>query len=1273
MERVRKTFFDPLATSKARITDVLQQLPAGSAHPFSPDGILLCKTEAGIEEIDISNYSPEYFYNAVDLGDMGETLLRRMSGFKEHLSVFDDFQIMQAPAATFKIPIVSDQITILAVSERTPTYYDFCFADAVCNACCWLARNTFSGITHSGDLLNHQDLLDYVRINKELFTEREICVFISGYQKTQITRFLGTDPALMVADHVDKILYIIPVPLDAATIGDATICCPLVIRRDQDSIVCSIIPTATTDRGKMCHSSRLKSPCFAEAIKRANFTVSIPEPAVKQNEVVQETNVALDNQHEALAKRNAVLTTNPSALPHFLKSSNKQVISFGTGLNFIPCNGDPTEETERSAVVLPCIFGSQLQGPMLLATGTVPSNVPFQDEKALCTYYENLESVVVVVDDRMTDNARNLATSLRMNALFIVQLDPDKKPETSDEVQSVLSSANINAVTALAGPQSLILVNIAESFYFYRGLANPKYLDTSMLEFGTDLTSIVESTSVTSLMLPKTTRLINLEDDNTVVLPFSSQVVRPRDLQQIFEQLTIAEIKNMHNDIEAAVPQLQALLNHKDLQQLSKDLVDLLSAKVDKVTSPLRRTYIQFVSGEFDIHNKESVRKKNDMLGELRKTTKETQSALELVISSLANMISSQTTSKRTHDLKRLVRQTQIQNNVEATKSMTFDTLIGMLETHAEEMGVMLLNIETEPYQQLLCNLKNAAIDARPCCELDSRILHLDGFDAGIIVQQSQSQHHGPLKSQNGPSHPTLALPYLSQGKGVGSMLAWVCWDEFVNLKSPYKVRWMEKCNESHIAALRIMMRDTLSRAVASREHNLTSGSIETGHLMSSLLMAAMSKLAAMRTTAPVVLDTAEDTVTKLMRGLFGNLMTIAGSGVRPLSMVWQLFGLNPQYDVPATDADWVWYENVVELYPYTGWPIDQFHSNLAKLLDKIILRVITKNENVAETKMSRVADMVRYCKLRNIQLEHSRTIITVFMRMLTAEGSDVPTVATRLVDMIPSKLEKQTKSYARMVKYVSNLAKGCQRRAAEDLIYASIYTKRSAAFKDLKTKVAEACEEGDWATATAGCQAILDKHQEIAAMWHVEPEKLKVQNLKVYRELIDADLGEDVDQETTNSTNETIRRILNDAEKQRVPWRVGNEDAAGDEIEPLDESFIEEVLTGKARDSQETVQEEKEKAVMISKSIEQVGFDQYKSSLAPSFISTMEKTLSAEDVCTILKVPVGTMQVFVHALNPSFAWEDLGGQFKIVVLELLRQRSNRIESRPACRMLMME
>ncbi|KAF5576137.1 hypothetical protein FPCIR_12766 [Fusarium pseudocircinatum] len=1244
MEKVRKTFFDPLATSKGRIAELLQTLPLGSAHPYSPEGILLCRTKNGIEEIDISNYSQDYFFNSVDLGEMGEVLLRRMKGFREHLAVFDDFQIMQAPAATFKIPIVSGQITILAVSERTPTYYDFCFADKDCNTCCWLERTTFSGIEHSGDILNGRDLLDYVRIDNDTLTEKPICVFISGYTKTRITRFLGTNPALMVADHNDKILYIIPVPLDKATIGDATICCPLVIKRDEDSIICSVLPKATTDTNMMCDSKKLISPCFPEAINSADFTISEPLPAVATGEKKPETSVEAESQVKISDKRRAVLTTNASTLPSFLAVSDAQIIHFSTGIEFLASDANVTQE--ESAVVLPCVFGSQLQGPMLLSTGCTPSNVPFKDEKSLCAYYEQLESIAVVVDQRMTDNARNLASGLRMNTLFIVQIKTKEKHETEEQVSAVLSSANINAVTALAGPQSLIVGNIGDKFYFYRGLANHKILDTTKLNFGADITDVITSNSVESLLSPKISRLVNLSDANTIYLPYSAQVVRPQDLSGIFEGLSIAEINTMHDDITAAVPQLQTLLSQKDLQQLSKQLVDTLSAKIDKKMAPLRSEYIAFITANLRTDDQAILNKKNKMLGDIRKANKEVQTVLEPVITSLANMISVQTTSKRTHDMKRLMRQAQIQNNVEATKSMTFESLTGLLEKHAEEMGVMLLNIETVPYKEMLANLKGTTIDAKPCCALDDRILHLDGFDAGIIMEQSQSQHAGPLVSQAGPNHPILALPYLSQQRGVGSMLAWVCWDEFVNLKSPYTVRWMEKCNESHIAALRIMMRDTLSQAVASREYNFEAGSPEIGHLMSSLLMAAMSKLAAMRTSAPVVLDTAEDTVTRLMRGLFGNLMTIAGSGVRPLSMVWQLFGLNPQYDVPATDADWVWYENVVELYPYTGWPLNTFNDNLLKLLDKIIVRVITKNENVAEIKQSKAYDMVQFCKLRNIQLEHCRTIITVFELMLTTDGVDIAVVAGRLQENVPSELEKQTKGYTRMMRYLGHLARGGARRPTDDLVYGNVYTKRSAAFKDLKIAVALACQDKEWDVAKENCQAVLDLHEEIAAKWQIQPDQLKVQNIHYYRELIDADVSEDADQEVKNRTKKIVGRIMDDAEKRRIPWQVGN-DAAKNNIEPLDEQFLQQVLTG-------TRPEAESKAVVeVAKPevVEEESFATYKSSLTPAFVSTMERALSAEDVCAITKIPESAMRVFIKALNPDFEWDDLALQFKIVVL----------------------
>lgn len=420
-----------------------------------------------------------------------------------------------------------------------------------------------------------------------------------------------------------------------------------------------------------------------------------------------------DDLRDIIAKERAVFTTRSTTYPSFLDLEKTQIINFDTGLEFRRPGEDAKAQDELSSVVLPCIFGSLLQGPILLATGKIPSNIPFRNEEELREYYSKLKSVVFIVDERMTDNARNIATTYRINALFIVQLSSQEEPKNADEVLSLMNVANINAVTALAGPQSLVLVQISDKYYFYRGIANQAHLNTAALAFGSDVTSTIMFAGAESILEPRIERIVDLRAENTILLPILGQSVRPQDLEKLFDDLGVEQARDLEEDIAAAIPQLQMLLNQKDLQELSKALLSVLSTKVNKVVGPLREAYIHFLTREHKREDPESVKKKNKMLGELRKTTKEMQTVLEPVISSLASMMSAQTTSKRTHDLKRLVRQAQIQGNVEATKSMTFETLAGFLETHASEMGVMLLNIETAPYRQLLFKLKNTAIDAR--------------------------------------------------------------------------------------------------------------------------------------------------------------------------------------------------------------------------------------------------------------------------------------------------------------------------------------------------------------------------------------------------------------------------------------------------------------------------------------------------------------------------------------------------------------------------------
>ena len=350
-----------------------------------------------------------------------------------------------------------------------------------------------------------------------------------------------------------------------------------------------------------------------------------------------------------LKKPNVVFLTSASVLRAKKNNDTTQVIQFGTGLEFFH-DGNLASKSNPSNVVLPCIFGARLEGPLLLATGKAPQNVPFSDDVALRAYYESFETAVVFVDERMTDNARNLASQWRLNAVFVIQMAPDA-PEAGSDVTKLLDLVNINAVTALAGPQSLVLVQISEKFYFYRGISNQTHLNTSKLDFGADVTSTVEDIGLEFLLDSRAKRLINLREHNTVLLPYSGSIVKPEDLKSLFESLSFEQLQTLQYDVSAIVPQLQVLLSQKDLTELSRALISSLSKKVNDGTAPLRTAYIKFLK-EYDLTDPESIMKKNDMLGDLRRKNKIYQKSLELIITLLSNMMSSQTTSKRTHDIQ---------------------------------------------------------------------------------------------------------------------------------------------------------------------------------------------------------------------------------------------------------------------------------------------------------------------------------------------------------------------------------------------------------------------------------------------------------------------------------------------------------------------------------------------------------------------------------------------------------------------------------------------
>lgn len=415
--------------------------------------------------------------------------------------------------------------------------------------------------------------------------------------------------------------------------------------------------------------------------------------------------MALENEQArtVLSKTRAVFTTCDVNIDQIEDVHSAQIIRFGTGLHFAKSATEPFPKGQSTEVILPVVSGTILEGPLLLATGTAPNNVPFSTERALHAYYEGLESVVFIVNDRMTDNARNLAPPYRFNAVFVLQLNNAKAPADEKEALETINSANINAITAFSGPQSLVLIQIKSCFYFYRGLANAAHLQTRDLKFGDDVTNAVASAGgLHALLEPQARRIVNLEQKKMVLLPRTGQEVAVDALVRTFHNVPVDDLVRLSADFQDAIPQLQVLLKQVELQKLCGELAQSLKDKTALATKDQREEYLAFFMKYRNTRDPKTLRQKQDMLGALRARNKEIKAMIRPLVDSLSNIVTLRATSKRTHDLHRMMRQSKIYGNVRNAHSMDFDKVARLLEDHAGEMGVMLLNIKTKEYKGML-------------------------------------------------------------------------------------------------------------------------------------------------------------------------------------------------------------------------------------------------------------------------------------------------------------------------------------------------------------------------------------------------------------------------------------------------------------------------------------------------------------------------------------------------------------------------------------------
>ncbi|KAF3909038.1 hypothetical protein ABW21_db0200935 [Orbilia brochopaga] len=1176
---VRKTVFNPLLQTRAEIAAFLasQPEPAGTAHPLNRTLLVHDVDSSSLTEIDVSDKDESFFFSATDLNSLSETITSRIERYPE-LRQLAEYTIISLTTPYLEVPFVHDEKAIVVLSVREPTYYDFCIgnADGDMILYCGAIHTNLPGMRHSGDKNTNNNLLHYVTFS-DAVNEEPFGLFVSGYSYNSLFKYKPQNPAVTIADHVAKILYVVPVPLDQATIGDATLCIPVVGRRRGEKLCFSVLPSAVTS-DQVAAGPKLPGDTLARAIARepaappllAATSGSTAKPDKKKARVEEHTDAEGSTAAETITivdvdvEKPLFVTEEGCTLPSFASGHDGNHITFFQGITVHA--SQPDDITNDKTVVLPCALGNPLEGSMILALGT-----PFVGAKVSYEQYTRLfdksSIVVFTVSDRMTDQARVLNPDIRCNALYILQTHVPVPEQSTASVEDLLNDTKINAITALAGPQSIVVVQLGERYYFYRGIRWPGLLD-EIPKFGEDITEAVEAVLGQEPAKHPWKNIVSIGGEEPKVY-FNGTLCSPDELYTNFTSLQLHELESFKLDILDTLAQLQVALSPKVLQQFTSKLQNKLKEMMDAYIAPHKKGYVDALLAS------KGQNRDPRLFEQYRKAEKTAKVSAQWLIDAVAALTSTRISSTRKYDIKQMIRKQKILDNVAASKDLTYSDLATILEDHCTEIGVVIANINTSHFRTLLQKVKESALlphlqqltpaEGLSVCKLDDRVQYLSGLDCGIILPMAQDGHRGPLATTG--SNLALGFPYGVSDDKSGSAFAFACFDQFINIKHPYSQFWVELCNVHHVSMLRILQRGTISAAVQSRELNIAPASRDLGFLLAYALTDAMRSLAATRAAVPPEARGGEDvdTTTKMMRGLFGYLMTLLAAGVQPMSMAWQLLSRSSAIEVPPRDEFWL-YARIVELFPYTSWPRAQFARNVRLLVARLIRKQMTDpvtkvlRDGVSQIKQDAIREQIR---TRNVTLKWGEAAVEVLSRLLLG-GYDAPTVkeaAARIVELVPAAEidgRKGSRGTVRVLRALRKLAEsGDVAKVDPDtrLAAANTYAKRSAALKELKSKLVDAAVDSDVKAAKEIHEEMQTKRRDVAALFGVEIVKLQNQK-NIDDVLARLEKGEKMEKK------EVLRSLKADAEIYRAPWTVGK--ATGDEAAPKSKMhLVGYILTG--------------------------------------------------------------------------------------------------------------
>ena len=1017
---VKRWMFDPLVTTVEEAKERLiacANAETGTAIAVDLTAVVLTDRAAGTTEtIALDSIPAAYFVSHVSVAQAVDSVATRVAA-SPFLAAFRGWDVnLASPGDVFETTIpgmdsAEDAAVLSFVSSerRESHYFDLVAYDPTnhCRPATYKSTASFPGLEHSGDL---ESLLHLVRVAQRARCPRgalplrpgqQVVVGVVGFCRRPLARFQTQLPIVCIPSPADRVIHVVPCPLDGASVQEHTMAClvsGLVAASGRTvswvvaerPVCCSDVNTSDhTDTVMACYdavaqdASRLRQrrddtvrrPIVAAAASSSEARVIAVDPCAMPSDVAA----------VAEAPSNATLVMFSQGVPqHAIASTAAAAVgrdlvmgTFGKRLRVARVPSEPATHvtaadpdgrqrflfqhtSSASHLVLPIVAGVPLVGPAPLALGrhyeTFRGEVPASHYRGMLLHGAMV--IVHVSDKGVPESAQFSATAL-VRGCFVVH--PTRATAaTPQSFTDYLNHVDITAVTAMAGPLALVVVEPpAEGDakrYFYRGVLWPGLFPGDELPaFGADVSDVLSDASLlrygdTSMM--RRAPVLTPRDSRDVAFPLSRGTVVPLDVAvRHITAMTCADLCAAKADITDFLTQASILLDTKAMQAIVRQLLDTVQRCTEGVAMSLC--------------DDQGVLSSARMLADGRRR-------LRWLVDLLGRSLSVSASSMRHYDINRLQRRAAIASNVADAAQRTLDEVCDLMDATCDpEIGCAIAHFGPETVPRFVAAVASGRIDldaadesgdlrfhewgalpaAAPAlqlvAELPARLMFLD---ATTVAAVKQLERVSTALHSSGPTNKGVSLALVGlDNRAALPLPVLTC---FVSTADPTVVPWSTLANEPNVATFRILLRGTISSSGATRESPIAANSRHLGVGLAWILVKAMRSIvprsgvrASPSTDSVIAFD---DTRARLMRGLFGLLLTTLASGEQTLSSAWQLVSRG------AVDTDGAWkgglppaamlwlFAAITDLLPFTGWQGLEVVRGNAKALVAAVVRTLT-------------------------------------------------------------------------------------------------------------------------------------------------------------------------------------------------------------------------------------------------------------------------------------------------------------------------------------------